>query len=208
MPIALWSHSKGGLYIDTSDSTFFTDASRHLTTISSKEIGGNLLSLIDKRAKGIGTKLKGGRVVIKLGHASLSSAVDETDANPDNFDPIFRSGKKIPGTSIQVAGVGSASTARYNPNAGAQYTKELGLSTPAFIALAHELCHCYHFMNGDLRENADQNTMLMIEEARTVGAGVFAGQRISENAIRKEWNLPLRTYYDTAGDCDNVPSVM
>ena len=204
MPIALWNQSLSGIYIDNSDPNFFAAASRDLNLIRSRPVGKDLLTLIDKRAQGIGTKVVGGRVVIQLGEASLSKAMDSTDANPDAFDRVFRSGKKIPGTSIQLAGVGSASTARYNPHAEAEYTKGLGLLSPEFIALAHELCHCYHFLNGDLRESDDPDKMVMLEEARTVGAGAFAGQRISENAIRKEWGLPLRQYYDAPGDCDNI----
>jgi hypothetical protein len=49
--------------------------------------------------------------------------------------------------------------------------------------------------------------LILHEEAHTVGLGPYANTRISENALRKEHNLTLRTYYDTPGDCDGLASL-
>jgi hypothetical protein len=38
-----------------------------------------------------------------------------------------------------------------------------------------------------------------------MGVGIYAQNRISENAIRKEWGFTrFRTYYSTPGDCDGL----
>lgn len=205
--VQAWSITHTGIMIDGSKA-FFHATSADLNKLKTKPIGKDLLDLISKRCQGIGTKVKNGQVVISNARGSLTKAAEETAANPNDMSKIFRSGKKIPGTPIQIAGHGTASAAYYNPAAGVEYTNLVGIQTPPYIALAHELCHCYHFLNGDLRDHDDEDTTMLLEEARTVGAGVFVGTRISENAIRKEWNLPLRTYYDTPGDCDNLPSAV
>jgi hypothetical protein len=49
---------------------------------------------------------------------------------------------------------------------------------------------------------------LRTAEARTVGLGIYANTRISENSIRRERKLPVRTYYSTPGDCDGLTSAV
>jgi hypothetical protein len=203
--MALWDHLHPGIEIDDSDAAFFADASRDLNLLRSKPLGKDLLSLISKRCSGIGTKVTNGRVFIRKSLGTISGALKDTAGNPDAFDKIFRDGKAIPGTPIQIAGKGSSSVASYNPQAEPIYTSAVGIYTPEFIALAHELCHCLHFLSGDLRAHANPGIMRLHEEARTMGVGIYAQNRISENAIRKEWGFTrFRTYYSTPGDCDGL----
>jgi hypothetical protein len=64
-----------------------------------------------------------------------------------------------------------------------------GLVSPPFVALAHELIHAIHSLKGE------KEAVIANEEARTVGLGQYANERISENALRAEAGLALRTVY-------------
>ena len=67
-------------------------------------------------------------------------------------------------------------------------------------------CH-FEDVSGDVVKEYDWATDgAIIEEARTVGLGPYANTRISENSVRKEWNLGRRTYYHTPGDTDGLVS--
>ena len=63
-----------------------------------------------------------------------------------------------------------------------------GLKSPGYIGLAHELIHASHSLAGDMLDGP-------LEEQRTVGLNAYATQEITENKIRLEANLPLRTAY-------------
>ena len=82
-----------------------------------------------------------------------------------------------------------------NPVVSKSMGKKLQVTIPAFIALAHELIHAFHFLTGDA------SPVRLQEEARTVGIGRFKNARISENAIRGEHGLMKRTFYSRPGDC-------
>jgi hypothetical protein len=138
-----------------------------------------------------------------------------TAANP-NVTPeltFLQTDKVIPGTIIKLPGKGSGSLVGYNPSAAQQYTAMAGVDTPEFIALAHELCHSLHHLSGGMRQGAGTTpvdrfrAMLMHEEAHTVGLGPYKDTRTSENAIRGEWKITLRTYYSAPNDCDGLPKL-
>jgi hypothetical protein len=57
---------------------------------------------------------------------------------------------------------------------------------PAFIGLAHELIHAYHFANGVAKQDYDA------EEDFAIGLIPYATNNITENKIRAENNLPPR----------------
>jgi len=64
----------------------------------------------------------------------------------------------------------------------------------AFIALAHELVHAYRNMNGThLNTSPNPDNEIAREELRVIGTGEFKDARISENRIRADHGLPLRT---------------
>lgn len=60
---------------------------------------------------------------------------------------------------------------------------------PAFIGLAHELIHCYHYTNGLAKSTYDE------EEQFTVGLADYADSPITENKIREEHGVVARTQY-------------
>jgi hypothetical protein len=63
-----------------------------------------------------------------------------------------------------------------------------GLDSPPFVGLGHELIHALHSLQGENKGGSE-------EEKRTVGIGQYASEVISENALRKDANLPLRMQY-------------
>jgi hypothetical protein len=81
---------------------------------------------------------------------------------------------------------------------------------PVFIALAHELVHAYHYVNGLCYRAADGgiadggNTGIMEEEMRTVGMLKYKDEIPSENAIRGEHRVTLRTEYTPGVDFSKV----
>ena len=198
-----------------------------LDKIASRTIGRELLTLIGKRAKGIGTK-RGLRVTIHFGTGTYEPGkIDPlvahrkgTYANPRGRRgahcrtdrQLTMAGQLV--SRAKAVGRGSSVEVSYNPFINRSgivrgwlddapglppiaitVERKLGVTVPAFVALAHELVHALHHLSGDtLNERMD-------EEARTIGAGRFAGARISENAVRREHGLKERAYYSTPGDC-------
>lgn len=83
-------------------------------------------------------------------------------------------------------GVGSVSQVLWNCNIVATPDG----SRPPFIALAHELIHALYNLKGEAFADTSH------EEYRTVGLAPVADAReITENKIRAEHELPLRTAY-------------
>ena len=181
-----------------------------------------MLTLISKRCQGTGRGGSGGGTVggktatcvIKFGRGTIGSTADReaaiadaAEADASNWDHGARRLGTVatPGGGspyqLSLAGPGAAEArASYSPYARAIYSRLLHVDTPAFVALGHELCHCLHILSGDLPPAV--GNWVIREEARTVGAGTYKNTRISENAIRAEHRIPLRTYYNTPGDCD------
>jgi len=70
----------------------------------------------------------------------------------------------------------------------------------AFISLSHELAHALHMMNGtlltsdkfDFSDPSNPNTQ---EEDRAIGIGKFKDEKLSENGIREDHGIPLRSQY-------------
>jgi hypothetical protein len=196
----LWDHKHPGIIVDGKDQRFFAAACSDLSTIYGGEIGKVLLDLISKRSQGIGTKA-GNNVVIlytsDLGSVAQNSKKQGVEVRKDT----------APGSIVRLPAVGTGSLVRYGDDLAAIYAAAIGITTPAYVALAHELVHALHVISGDVVKDYDWGTDgAIIEEARTVGLGPYKNTRISENAIRKEHNLPLRTYYSSPNDCDGIPS--
>jgi len=216
--------SDAGKSLGTIEGGAFLSATRRaLDKIASKPIGFDLLTQISKKAKGIGIKNAGNGVTIQYGPGTLSPGRIDVQGSLGITaeNPLTGAGDRT-NTPVQVkvasgavvdlpvnkAGAGTSSVITYNPfidvgqayvNVGARITLKAstGCEYPAFIALAHELCHAWHDISGNAKAYPQP------EEAYTVGAGKFANTRISENAIRKEHGiLPLRSFYVNPGDCD------
>jgi len=208
-----WSQGHPGIKIE-GDDDFIASAISDLNKINSKPIGKDLLTLLTQRCQGVGCSVPGGGfVLIKLSPGTLTQSAGATAANPDVTPGLtfLQKDKVIPGTIIKLPGKGSGSFVGYNPKAKLKYTQMVGIDTPEFVALAHELCHSLHHLSGGMRQGAGSTpverftAMTMHEEAHTVGIGPYKDTRISENAIRREWNITERTYYSAPGDCDGLP---
>lgn len=230
MAATQWNPLYPGILID-GDITLFHKASNCLNALASLSIGHDLLSIISKRTQGIGMSgavARGVVCVIRRGEDSLINRfggalayrtnephtalkADLSNASIALSSDVTRR-RSFPGKRITLAGTGTASVAMFDPDK--DFSKVLGMMTPAYVALGHELCHCMHNMSGDTnRHRTDAkfvagDTFIKHEEARTVGIGIYANTRISENAIRRESKLPLRTYYAQPGDCDDLKSVL
>ena len=204
----LWDHAFPGIHID-GHHTFVSSAAGDLNLLRSRPLGLDLLTLISKRCQGIGTKVVDGKVVIRRVMSSYNRIVASTMSDPDDDSVIMRNGRKIPGTAIQLVGYGSSSCVTYDPVQTVLYSQAISLPTPTYIVLAHELIHSLHFLSGDWRNHDDFDTLLMHEEARTIGTGIYANARLSENSIRREWGqTQMRTFHRYPGDCDGLVSVI
>ncbi|WP_203073058.1 M91 family zinc metallopeptidase [Falsiroseomonas ponticola] len=199
-----------------------------LHRIASKPIGRDLLGLISKRCVGIGAQ---GPMTcrIMLGEDTVlaqngiptpqqyaQGAVQNTYAAPslDINDPykvkeaqtarMFRRSKPIEHLPMWVSGGGFSTFVCWNPfiDYDLGSVVKLGVPTPGFLALAHELVHALHMLSGDKVKDEDPWQRMLLEEARTIGCGRFAGARISENAMRREHGIKERAFYATPGDCD------
>jgi hypothetical protein len=161
----LWDQSHPGIYIDHSKPDFFSSCSRDLNVIRARAIGKTLLELVSKRARGIGTTA-GKYVCIgytnKLGSVAQNSVIGNQEERRD----------AKPGSVVRLPGVGDSSAVLYGHNLEPVYTSAIGVYTPEFVALAHELIHALHVISGDVVKEYDWKTDgAIIEEARTVGLG-------------------------------------
>jgi len=200
-----------------------------LARIRSGAIGGELLTLISKRCQGIGTsagltcRILFGRGTATNRHGRFTpgryarTASHRTSAFPDldytQPEDVVRQQmarqhrvlRTVRGVgSVMTAGKGTSAAVSFNPLINydpATFTLML-VENPAFVALAHELVHALHTLSGDVIKHEDPAKENLIEEARTVGAGKYAGTRFSENAIRAEHGYAVRTFYVQVGDCD------
>lgn len=82
-------------------------------------------------------------------------------------------------------GGGSLSICYWNSNV---YNTPRG-ARPNYIGLAHELVHCWHYLDGIAQRNPDT------EEEYTVGLNAFAAEAICENTIRAEHGVAVRDEY-------------
>lgn len=200
----IWSSERSGIIIeDKYGLDFISKTKRDLDRINSKMIGRELLKILSLRNQGIGTR-SGNKVIIHKGTGTLtyqqSTGLGTEERRSANT-----------GRRIRLPGSGRGSNVLYDPSYGSGYTKSVGITTPAYVALAHELIHALHVISGDVIKSyswkngtANSSCGAILEEARTVGCGAYQRIYISENAIRREHGLPLRKYYGSIGDCDNV----
>lgn len=68
---------------------------------------------------------------------------------------------------------------------------------PQEILLAHELVHAHHRARGELISYNvhPMSPLRLYEEYRTVGIGEYANERLSENAIRRDYGVAQRPVY-------------
>lgn len=63
------------------------------------------------------------------------------------------------------------------------------MTVPPELIIGHELVHAYHHACGTMLGTGSR------EEEQTVGLGIFADLKFTENSIRKDYGLPLRPRY-------------
>jgi hypothetical protein len=199
------------------EQAYFMSATRQcLGQIRSRPIGKELLRLISLRCQGVGSRAGGLTCTIymsggsmtgwkKSAKAYIKKAIGGTHAPETGQQGSLRETRRLAwgGRQISIAGVGRSATVGYNPfiSYDVMLFARIGVSTPPFIALAHELVHCLHTLSGDAAPDSEDENAMDVEEARTVGAGRYRHTRISENAIRAEHGIALRRWYLRPGDC-------
>lgn len=202
---ALWCHKHTGVLIasETGDD-FFNLVCRDLQTISSTDAGQRLLKMISLRCTGVGQRQNS---VDFFGDPDLCVKIHpadwegETQAGDDCKQAgIRRLGS--PGANYRLKGLGTSVIVQYGAGEGweAKYTPFIGVKSPPFVMLAHELIHALHSLSGDNRgfyttSDTSNDAAWKHEEARTVGISIYSDNPISENAIRREHRLPRRTTY-------------
>jgi len=94
-------------------------------------------------------------------------------------------------------GDGVSCEIRWNPSESRVVDTEgigtrVAASGLSFVSLAHELVHAYHYIHGThLRSNSD-DPYTDLEEDRAIGIMDFRNNNLSENGVRKDFNLPPR----------------
>jgi hypothetical protein len=66
---------------------------------------------------------------------------------------------------------------------------------PTFIILGHELVHALHSLTGSTKYTGNFSDDKAIEECRTIGLGPWKDDALTENGLRSEWDLKLRTTF-------------
>jgi len=108
---------------------------------------------------------------------------------------VARRGGRDAEKSATTPGSSAVTAIKYNANMIATPDG----NRPSWIGLAHELIHAYYNLKGEgLPEGQKQmnvNGQVEKEEMATVGLGPGPHRSITENQIRKEANVPLRSTY-------------
>ena len=200
----LWDHEHPGIYIrdphekiamvgETAkvfpNATFFDLCNVALNEIRSYPVGKGLLKSLSARSVFTDGDIK---VVIEYGTGGNSEAPKDWDRTVAT--KVVQNPAK-PMKLRYMAGQGSTCVVTYNP----MRTVVDGKFRPPFIGLAHELIHAYHDVHGaayrEYGGTLAQDSGKSEEEMRTVGLQSYADEDITENKIRKEHGLPLRTSY-------------
>jgi hypothetical protein len=179
----LWDHGHPGIYIDTNgfkEVNFFVQTSFQLWEIEKKPTGEKLLRKISDWCQ---------KRNLQVTIQSIGS-IAKSDAWATNKPNSFN--KQI-GSSVDIRHCSKKEL----------YKSWICLSGGPFVApyvtLAHELVHALHCVSGT-RKEGDFKFDIPIEEIFTVGLGEYAKEEFTENAIRKEHGLELRTWFSQVDD--------
>jgi len=155
-----------------------------LGQINSKPVGAKLLKAIaDSKVK---AGADGWKVRISRSNATIHVVIGQPgQEGGSKAAGADESKAKIVDEGTAKSGAGTRAYCVWNPNI---FNTPNG-ARPAFIGLAHELIHCYHMVTGTMKHGYDD------EEKFTVGLDPHAAQEITENAIRREHTVPMRTQY-------------
>lgn len=184
MQFILWDENHPGIKIVTGKPShpadFFDRCNTALNRIRSRPIGKGLLKTIAAKCL-----MSGKSVFIDYYQASLAGVQgDVTEAygyqKMDDEGRVFF----MPGNGQ------SASVSWWPDDPGPPYAER-----PAFVGLAHELIHALHIVHGQQIADTNSTQGLAINEAQVVGLGRFKDEPFTENAIRDEHGITLRTQY-------------
>ena len=175
---------------DTDSKAFIGMVNTALDTIDGKPAGKLLLSTIASQV----AKAKFGFTVCIMPKESIKKS-----AGPLIRWRTYQVGSvtKASNESDASNGTGVISSLKWDPK-----SKETpDGARPPFIALAHELIHCMHNLLGTshLIGGASQ---LKLDEMRCTGLQGYEQEPVSENRIRREHNIPLRSSYH--GKCSKA----
>ncbi len=167
---AMWDHNHPEFLIASDDPGFFKRTCRDLQTINSADVGQRLLAMISQQCKGIGLRKRAESLSVKIEEAM--SEVDTGQEDDFKYNGLRR--KRREGLNYRAKGTGTASTVQYrnNPEMVAIYTTYIGVKTPPFTMLAHELIHALHSLSGDNRglyATVGRNPMTPIGSTRRPG---------------------------------------
>ncbi|MBL8896032.1 MAG: hypothetical protein JNM84_00310 [Planctomycetes bacterium] len=155
-----------------------------LNTLYSKPVGRALLDAI----VGMANKKKFGYTVCIMPKESVKKS----------FGPLIRWRTYEAGSVTRAASDAAASDAALGAVSSIKWdpihTKTPDGSRPPFVALAHELIHCYHNLRGTSTLTGGEQKKVE-DEMRVTGLRGFEQEPISENRIRKEHNVAYRTSY-------------
>jgi hypothetical protein len=211
-----------GIFLDydTGKNTFFgLNVNDYLTQIGSKPVGNKLLTQI---GDGTAPNNPAYNVLIKpMGQAGESAMYFDkrftrTELRSPTVQTLERD-KTVPWGGLKMGG-GVGSGAQPDDWSGAQNGTgcsssivwnssqtvfQDGVMIPHFILLAHELIHCLHNLLGTNKGekkitvgSGGKSESIKHEEVYCVGLGDYAGEEITENAIRAEWpKVPHRATY-------------
>jgi len=125
---------------------------------------------------------------IKNNHQSTGNTIKvESTAGGNSVDSGFDWGK------ARTPGVGDGSTVKFNP------TRMIpGDPRPPAIGLGHELIHSYHVARGTfapstkaIRANGTVSSTAVFEQ-QAIGLDAYSNDRLTDNRLREERDLPIR----------------
>ena len=187
---------------------FRTQVDKDLRKLIGKTRGKQLVTMISD-----GCINKNHRVVIQYNKGAGGNQCAPVNVAITNE---FRRGLSEPGgvnvsallTNPEIVSTGISTLGgapEFIPNSGANVVVKYNHldsgeeARESFIGLAHELIHAYHFIYGLCARSPTGGAMGdhggAEEEMRTVGALAYKDEVPSENWIRGEWGMTLRTKY-------------
>lgn len=163
---------------DTANTTFVATVLQALNTLNSQPVGNALLTAI---SNGIAAPDPTHHFKGKLMRGMPGQAVNLANPGAEGGS-CAKAWNELEG---RVGGNGTKAACYWNPNI---WNTPRGYR-PAFIGLAHELIHCYHYVNALAKASYDE------EEKFTVGLDPYHLAAITENRVRLDFNVPIRHEY-------------
>ncbi len=175
---------------DTDSKHFVGLVNDALDSIASKPVGAALLAGISEKSNDISFTSQGVTFTVKIlpTNSQKKSILGKSWRVYDKGSVT----NTMSDAKCCTPGEGAACAIKWDP----KNKKTPDGSRPPFIALAHELIHCYHNLRGNsLMQKSKEN-----DEAKTVGLAGYEGEPISENRIRREHGIAYRSQYN--GRCE------